>query len=377
MVLLTTIALLTGFILLLVALVSSTAAQIAALPVKWSLMACDALVGTSESWLGAFVYVSDIPAWWLWGFYLGLLALLVFESARRQWRWLTAAGLVWLCVGLLFDAHQQATRGFRCTFLAVGHGGCTVIETPDGRTLLYDAGSMKGPDVTRRHIAPFLWHRGIRRIDELFVSHADLDHFNGLPSLLERFAVGQVTSTPSFAERGSPGVAVTLEALTRRGIPFRTVKAGDRLMSGSLRMEVLHPPAEGPSGNENARSMVLLLEHRGQTILLTGDLEGLGLSQFLNLQPRPVDVLMAPHHGSKSSDPEALARWARPKVVLACVGAADNPSSARQRYNAAGARFLATWPDGAVTVRGLPDGLAIETFLSASEWLLPRDPGAE
>src|SRR5262245_34808260 len=97
------------------------------------------------------------------------------------------------------------------TFVAVGHGGCTVIETPDGRTILYDAGSITGPEVTRRHIAPFLWHRGIRRIDEVIVSHADLDHFNGVPALAERFAIGQVSLTPSFSAKPTPGVKAVLE----------------------------------------------------------------------------------------------------------------------------------------------------------------------
>src|SRR5205823_5258557 len=147
----------------------------------------------------------------------------------------------------------------RCTFLAVGHGGCTVLETPDGRTLLYDAGALAGPDVTRLKIAPFLWYRGIRRIDEVFISHADLDHFNGLPALLERFAVGQVTCTPSFREKPTPGVRFTLETLERRHIPVRIVKLGDRLMAGPVEMEVIHPPETGPEGNENGRSMVLLV----------------------------------------------------------------------------------------------------------------------
>jgi len=76
---------------------------------------------------------------------------------------------------------------------------------PDGRTCLYDAGAIAGPDVTRRQIAPFLWSRGIRRIDEVLLSHADLDHFNGLAALLERFAVGQVTCTPSFDKKTTAG----------------------------------------------------------------------------------------------------------------------------------------------------------------------------
>ena len=107
---------------------------------------------------------------------------------------------------------------FRCTFLAVGHGGCTVLETDDGRVLVYDAGAVGGPDLTRRHIAPYLWHRGIRRVDDLLISHADLDHFNGVVSLLERFAVRQVSLTPSFAERITPAVQMTIGELQKRGI---------------------------------------------------------------------------------------------------------------------------------------------------------------
>src|SRR6202022_824538 len=100
-----------------------------------------------------------------------------------------------------------------------------------GRTLLYDAGSLGGPEVTRRQIAPFLWSRGIRRIDEVFLSHADLDHFNGVVSLLDRFAVGQVTCTPTFADKRIPGVQYTLAVIQQHGIPIRIVRAGDRLAS--------------------------------------------------------------------------------------------------------------------------------------------------
>src|SRR6202041_2214579 len=105
---------------------------------------------------------------------------------------------------------------------------------PDGRTFLYDAGALGGPDVTARQIAPFLWHRGIRRLDEVFLSHADLDHFNGIPALLDRFAVGQVTCTPTFADKTTAGVRLTLETLDQHGVPLRVVRAGDRLSAGGL-----------------------------------------------------------------------------------------------------------------------------------------------
>jgi competence protein ComEC len=258
----------------------------------------------------------------------------------------------------------------RCTFLAVGHGGCTVIETPDGRVLLYDAGAISGPDITRRFIAPYLWSRGVHRIDEVFLSHADLDHFNGLPALLDRFAVGQVTMTPTFADKATPGVAQTLAVLRERGVPIRILKAGDRVTAGAVQIDVLHPPPTGPDGNENARSMVLEIRHAEHRILLTGDLEGPGLEQVLQLPPRPTDVLMAPHHGSKVSNKADLAEWAHARVVVSCQGPPRGAPVLDAVYNPTGAQVLGTWPHGAVTVRSHASGMVIETYATGQRIVL-------
>jgi competence protein ComEC len=83
--------------------------------------------------------------------------------------------------------------------------------------------------------------------------------------------------TPTFADKPTPGVRHSLRILHEEGIPMRIAKAGDRLTAGDVVMEVLHPPPAGPDGNENARSLVLLVRHAGHSILLTGDLEGRGL----------------------------------------------------------------------------------------------------
>jgi competence protein ComEC len=280
-------------------------------------------------------------------------------------------GLGWLCAGLVAGASRLPGDELRCTFLAVGHGGCTVLETPDGRTLLYDAGSLSGPDVARRQIAPFLWHRGIRRIDEVILSHADLDHFNGLPDLLDRFAVGQVTCTPTFANKATPGVAHTLTVLQERGIPMRIVKSGDRLTVGEIALEVLHPPAKRLGDNENAHSLVLQIRHRGHVILLTGDLEGTGLQRVLGELPtRRVDVLMAPHHGSQVSNTSDLARWARPRVVVSCQGRPPVAKDVRKFYAQVGAHFLDTQEQGAVTIRSHTSGLVVETFKSRERFAI-------
>jgi competence protein ComEC len=368
--LLASIALLSGFVLLMAGAVCWPLTGVLAPVVDYCLAASEALVDNTDNWPLAHRYVGDIPEWWLWILYLGLLAVLTQGPLRRRWRWGLTAGLGWLCVGLLAGAARLPADELRCTFLAVGHGGCTVLETPDGRTLLYDAGSLAGPDVARRQIAPFLWSRGVRRVDEVILSHADLDHFNGLVELLDRFAVGQVTCTPTFADKDTPGVRHTLAVLQRRGIPVRIAKAGDRLTAGAVTLDVLHPPARGPDGNENARSLVLQVRHAGHTLLLTGDLEGPGLARVLGLPRRPVDVLQAPHHGSPAANKPELAAWAGARVVVSCQGRPRRPGPPKEPYTARGAHWLATWPDGAVTVRSHESGLVVETFTTGQRLVL-------
>jgi competence protein ComEC len=364
-VLLTSIALVVGFLLLLLSWCWPLAVVLGWLT-HLCLAGCEGLVGLGMRLPGAYLFVPDLPEWWLWGFYLGLLAVLAVPALRQ--RRMLVAGLGWLCLGLIVPFLKPTPPELRCTFVAVGHGGCTVLQTPDGRTLLYDAGAIQGPTVTRRNIVPFLWSQGITRIDEVLLSHADLDHYNGLPSLCEYFAIGQVSCTPTFTARDNPPVRHTLDVLQQRRIPIRVVKAGDRLIAGPIEIEVLHPPAKGPDGNENARSLVLRVRHAGHTVLLTGDLEDAGLTQVLGMPAAPVEVLMAPHHGSKKSNIPALAEWAKPKVVVSCQGLPK--SLYEEPYTKRGATFLGTWPHGAVTVVSRRGELSVTTYRTGQRLLI-------
>lgn len=363
MVLGTSLALLSGFLTLLLGAILPPAGLLFGTMTGWFLSLCRWTVEVGDSLPAAYHYVADVPLLWLLAFYVGLLAFLTYPVLRRNTALFYAGCTLWLLLGWVIQLWPRAPGEFRCTFLAVGHGGCTVIETPDGGVFLYDAGAMAGPEVTRQHIAPFLWQRGIRHIDEVFLSHADLDHFNGIPALLDRFSVGQVNLTPTFEQRSTPGVATTLDTMTRRNIPMRILTSRDRLRMSGLVIDVLHPPSIGPDGNENARSMVLWVRHEGMSLLLTGDLEGLGLQQMLHLPPHPVDILMAPHHGSRASNVPELAKWARPRVVVSCQG---RPKGEHPAYPTA--RYLTTWEHGAITVRRDNESTWIETFRTGQHW---------
>ena len=222
----------------------------------------------------------------------------------------------------------------------------------------------------------FRSQRGIRRIDEVFLSHADLDHFNGLPALLDRFAIGQVSCSPTFADKKAPGVEETLRMLEKHRVPLRTVWAEDRLTAGGVDIEVLHPPEHGTEQSENARCLVLRIRHAGHTVLLTGDLDAEGRQRVLSLPSEPLDVLMAPHHGSRTANPPELAAWARPRFVVSSQGPPRSIVAKPEPYTPLGARYLDTWTHGAITVRSHATGLIVETFRSGERWVL-RGGGEE
>jgi len=375
-VLLTSLALVTGFLLMLTQVICPPLVPLFATFTSWSLLGCDALVDLAANWWARQGYVSNLPVWWVIGAYLLFAAGPLVRPSGRMRRVALLGGLAWLCLLLLAPICRGRNDELRVTFLAVGHGGCTVMETPDGRTLVYDAGSTRGPGVTRRQIAPFLWHRGIRRIDELFLSHADLDHFNGLRDLLDRFPVGQITCTPTFADKNNQAVRHILDVIEKHRVPVRIVQRGDQLMAGSVTMDVLHPPAEGPEGIENVRSMVLLVRHGEHRILLTGDLEGIGLVEVMKQQPPRADVMMAPHHGSHRVEVGPLIEQVNPAVIVSPQGERPKPVKPTA-YTTTKARFLGTWPHGAVTVRSHSSGLIVETFVTRERFVVRTPRGQE
>jgi competence protein ComEC len=163
------------------------------------------LVELLASLPGATLTVTP-PPWWLVGtYYLCLLGLVWrFQPPRARkgeakrahdrpadvgTRWprrLSLALLVTFVAALTGWRWQESTADRTVvTVLSVGAGAATVIELPDGRTVLYDAGSRSPGDVGRSVVVPYLRRRGIRRIDRVYISHPNLDHFSGLPTIVE------------------------------------------------------------------------------------------------------------------------------------------------------------------------------------------------
>ena len=295
--------------------------------------------------------VAEMVVW-----YVALAAIAV-----AGWR---ARRVVTACVVLLglsagWRIWSRATsQSVTATFLDVGQGDACVVELPRGRVMVVDGGGSFDPgfDPGQQVIAPFLWRRGIRRIDLLVLSHPHPDHANGLPFLVDNFAVGALWTNGQ--ETTQPGTVALLAAAARRGVPVVAPRAIDL---GGARIEPLAPLDDtgrldvDPARGENDNSLVVAAAWRGRRILFAGDLEAEGEAALVaSANLVAADVVKVPHHGSKTSSTAAFVAAAHPAMAVISVGEHNrwgfpNPG-VTLRWRNAGARIWRTDRDGGVTV---------------------------
>jgi len=336
-------------------------------PTAWVCSAClqvtEWTVRWARGWPLSHFWVPGPPDWWLAGYY-GLLVLwLAFPRLRPPRRWCVASMAAWVGLGFLPALVRDHSSQLQATFIAVDHGCSVLVELPDGKALLYDAGRLGSPEVGADLIAGVIWSRGRTHLDAVVLSHADMDHYNALPELLERFSVGVVYVSPLMFDEQSPALRQLRESIARASVPLRILSAGDRLSGGAdCTIHVLHPPRRGALGDDNANSLVLCVEYGERRMLLPGDLADVGLAHLLAEEPHPCDVLLAPHHGSRSSNLPGLIHW--------CRGPTGQPAQTKRRlhviisgsrrwdprpviaaYEQAGCQVHHTAYQGAITVR--------------------------
>jgi competence protein ComEC len=345
-----------GYIHTAVALVAPWASPIFAVPFDLLLTLFINLVEMAAHVPASHTYVPGPPEWWLAGYY-ALLVSVAFLRPLCRWglrRWSILA--VWAIAGLVYGLRSPAPERLRCTFLSVGHGGAILVETPSGRTLLYDAGSMQDGRVAQRAVQSTLWERRYAGLDAIVISHADADHFNGVAGLMETVPVGRLLVSQQFLDFRQPAVKSMCDSSADCGVPITLIHEGDRLLlDDRVGMTVLHPRPGHPHSDDNANSIVLAIEYAGRRILLTGDLDGSGQAAVLGQESRHADVLLSPHHGSRKANPSTLANWATPGQVVVSADRRVDFKSLRAAYRPQ-CEIVSTHEFGAVTFEIAPDG---------------------
>ena len=371
------VGLLSGFAVLLSGAFITPVASICGIVCRNCLKIVEAIVEFSHSLPGAFFWVSDTNVVWCSMFYLGLLGLYLTPTVRFSKRIALAWLFLWLAVPISAQWAQNALTGIaarwvapslmkpemRCTFLSVGHGTCVVIEMPDDRVIVYDAGKMGLPAFGVNVVSEFLWSRRLSHIDAILVSHADADHYNLIPGLASRFSVGEVFTTARMWHHPGPGVSALRARIDDAKIPIRFLEADDRVCFAGATVDVLHPLTRGVPGSDNANSIVLEVSFQGRRLLLPGDLESPGLEDVLAEMPRDVDIVMAPHHGSMRSLPHDFAQWCTPEYVVISAGDTGRVAAATTAFEQKSAKVFQTARHGAVTVTISQDAFQVRNFV--------------
>ena len=336
-----------------------------------------ALLQPAALWMGdqavelslLFLETLDVAPWNPAVGPLGALCLAVAVALRRQ-AW-AAIPLAMVILGARSCPLQHDE--LQVTFLSVGQGDAVFVRFPDGRRWLVDG----GPPSER--VLRWLRTEGHTELDAVLLTHPDSDHLGGLEAVIAKLDVGRfVAARPPVGEESA--YRRVWRTLAARRIPVALARDGP--VTG---VPILHPmpgwrSAVGAAAmrrpKDNDDSLVLHLEHGEKGILLTGDIEAVA-ERWLAPQLPSVEVLQAPHHGSRTSSTAGLVAATDPDWVVISCGQ-DN------RFGHPHAAVLASWRgrqvvrtdrDGTVRVRLSRHGVRVERWVHHWGWVpLSRRP---
>ena len=275
----------------------------------------------------------------------GILILLLPPGITSRW-----LGLLWLAP-LFFSGQTELSFGEAdITVLDVGQGLAVVVRT-QRHALLYDTGPAyaSGFNTGTAVVLPFLRNSNVSKLDMLVQSHGDNDHIGGLQGLIGEIPISRViSSVPEM-------------------VPHRQVvecRDGQSWSWDGVHFQVLHP-AQAAGMSANDRSCVVRVRAPDLTLLLSGDIEERAERSLVQRHgPRlRADVLVVPHHGSRTSSTRDFIRAVSPDIAIFPVGYRNRFGLPSQeivsRYRENGARLLSTAESGAIRISATRSGMEV------------------
>ena len=251
-------------------------------------------------------YVGAPSSLWLLGY--GLFLFFLSSALRsKQIRLVIGMGLVFLCLALSLPT--SPSKALSLSVLDVGQGSGATYQLSNGKWLVFDTGASKDT------LANDLRYRGVDEIEAIILSHGDQDHVGGLYHLLRDFKVRHLVLS-QYAFEHSEHLKDLPDYLSNKATKVHFIEGQSHLSltdTESLDLALIDQ-IEAPNSHE----VVALLCDEGVNYLFPGDTEGRALEEipFAN----KVDILLAPHHGSKNSWDETFYKKYQPKLVVASAG---------------------------------------------------------
>lgn len=330
-------------------------AALALLPMRYLELVADGLSTAPVPW------VTSAGGWAVLAVGLPLVGLIAwwFRSGRRLPRRPAVVALGVVLPLFVWSSALSAGPPARLTvrFFDVEQGDAALVTSPGGATVLIDA----GPD--EEQVATELSALGVKRLDVAVATHPHADHVAGFPAVFARFPVGVVLDPG--CDEPSPAYESFLRAVRDEGLAVRHPRAGEVLVAGDLRIDVLAPVAcaSGTASDPNNDSLVLRVSIGDDVVLFPADAEVPSQQQMLDAGvPLEADLLKAPHHGGDTSLPEFFDA-AGAEVAVVSVGQPNDYGhpvrSVLEALRESGAQVLRTDQLGDVVVTFGPQGLLI------------------
>lgn len=283
------------------------------------------------------VHAADLrvpaPEWWVAALAIIAWAFSCWAVRRsRSWAWAAIVALPLVALIVLWPERSIVSPGMmEVTAIDVGQGDSIFIVSPDGATMLIDAGGPVGAvteaaeatsrfDVGEEVVSPYLWSRRFRRLDVLALSHAHSDHMGGMPAVLRNFRPRELWVS---IDPNSDAYRSLLDETRDLGVTVRHFYAGTQLAWGGTQITMLAPEAGYVNPREpiNNDSLVMRMQYGDASVLLEGDAEAPSEREMLSHgRVAPVTLLKIGHHGSRTSTTQEFFNAAAPKDAVVSVG---------------------------------------------------------
>ena len=326
--------------------------------------------------IASLVFLSSAPLSVLWLpdpnislIVLYYIALVLAVSTTSKYLQSISYIAVTLALALFFIPLSGLSTSFKrstsVSFIDVGQGSASLLQLVGGRTIIIDAGATTAPGFNcgEKIVAPFLWSRGVGRIDDVILTHADADHYNGIPPLFERFRPLRLWLPEQQSDK--TGYQRLVEDARRHDIEIKYPQEGVFIAHHGSTLAIIGDDMPDHAGEKNLkndkesgnndRGLVISLHTPEFSILFPGDISS-AREQTLVRADRKLhhDILLSPHHGSSTSNSQDFLKSVKPDYMVVSAGSGRSelfPSAATQETaEMLGIRVLTTSHEGTVTV---------------------------